>query len=56
MKDKTGLIIALIGIAILVGVIIYQAKTENTAPAYIVVGLAVNIIGVGIHLKRNLKK
>lgn len=56
MKDKTGLIIALIGIAILAGVIIYQAKTENSAPAFIVVGLAVNIVGVIIHLKRNTKK
>ncbi len=55
MKDKTGLIIALIGIAILAGVIIYQAKTEEAAPAFIAIGLAVNLIGVFIHLKRNRK-
>ncbi|MCA0154491.1 hypothetical protein [Winogradskyella vincentii] len=56
MKDKTGLIIAFIGIAILAGVIGYQAKTEESAPAFIVIGLAVNIVGVIIHLKRNMKK
>ena len=56
MKDKTGLIIALIGIAILAGVITYQAKTEESVPAFIVVGLVVNFVGVIIYLKRNVKK
>jgi glucose dehydrogenase len=56
MKDKTGLIIALVGIAILAGAIIYQAKTENSALAFVIVGLLVNIVGVIIHLKRNAKK
>ncbi len=55
IKDKTGLIIALIGIAILIGVIIYQAQTENSAPFLIVIGLVVNLIGVFIHFKRNVK-
>lgn len=53
MKDKTGLTIALLGIAILIGVIIYQAQTESSALPFIVIGVSVNIIGVLIHLKRN---
>ncbi|GGI57083.1 hypothetical protein [Winogradskyella haliclonae] len=55
MKDKTGLIIALVGIIMLAGIIIYQAKTEKAVTYLIPIALLVNLFGVFIHLKRNRK-
>ena len=55
MKDKTGLIIALVGIMMLAGIIIYQAKTEKSITYLIPIALLVNLFGVFIHLKRNRK-
>ena len=56
IKDKTGLIIGIIGIVILIGAIIYEAQTEKSALFLIVIGLVVNLIGVFIHFKRNVKR
>lgn len=55
MKDKTGFIIALIGIAMLAAIIIYQAKTEKSITYLIPIALLVNLFGIFIHLKRNKK-
>jgi len=55
MKDKTGLIIALIGILMLIGIITYQAKTEKSALLLIPIALFINIAGVLLHIKRNKK-
>ncbi|WP_411768189.1 hypothetical protein [Winogradskyella sp. A3E31] len=55
MKDKTGLIIAIIGIVILGGIIGYQAKTGESLTYLIPVGLGINLFGVFLHMKRNRK-
>ena len=51
MKDKTGLIMALIGIAMLAGIIIYQAKTQKSITYLIPIALLVNLFGL-YHLKK----
>lgn len=55
MKDKTGLIIAIIGIAILGFIIGYQAKTGKPLTYLIPIGLGINLFGVFLHIKRNRK-
>ncbi|MDO1499958.1 hypothetical protein Q2T40_07425 [Winogradskyella maritima] len=55
MKNKTGLIISIIGVLIILAVVIYQAKTGESALLFIPFGLALNIIGLIIHVKQNKK-
>lgn len=55
MKDKTGLIIAIIGIVILGCIIGYQSKTGESIAYLIPVGLGINLLGVFLHIKRNRK-
>lgn len=55
IKDYIGLVIAIVGILILGGVIFYQSTTEASGFLFIVIGLAVNLTGVFVHMKRHRK-
>lgn len=55
MKDKTGLIIAIVGVLMLLGIIIYQAQTKTAITYLIPVAIIVNLYGVFLHIKRNRK-
>lgn len=45
MKNKTGLIVAILGIMILAATIIYQAQTATSALLMMPVGLGITFIG-----------
>ncbi len=56
IKKYIGLVVAILGIAVLAYSIYYQAETEESALEYIVVGLGLNLSGVIYHLRTNMKK
>jgi hypothetical protein len=46
MKNKSGLLVALLGIVILGCIIGYQAKTQTSAIIFMPIGLGVTFVGV----------
>lgn len=55
MNNKTGLIIAIVGIIILGATIGYQAKTQSSALFMIPIGLGITFWGVFILLRNGMK-